>query len=143
MRRPFIEDCGGIDEQFHYAFDWDLYIRYLHHFPLVREIDELLVHFRLHDQSKTQSLSERFHIEERKIIQKLSIMPGYEGLYKTCRYKIQKEGWTEFLSSQSKKPISFLRKLAALIAQLPVYHDVSYSRQTLGAIKAFWEGREI
>ncbi|MEJ8842214.1 glycosyltransferase family 2 protein [Lacibacter sp. H375] len=143
MRRELIDVCGGIDEQFHYAFDWDLYIRYLYHFPVVKEIPELLVHFRLHDQSKTQSLSERFSIEEQKIIEKLYSLPGYEGIKDSCLYKIQKAKWTAFLSDQSRARRSFLLKCVAVLQQLPSHSKVSYSRQTAGAIKAFWQNREI
>lgn len=143
MCRKFIEQCGGIDEQFHYAFDWDLYIRYLYHAPVVKEIPELLVHFRLHEQSKTQSLSDRFLVEERKIIEKIRYLPGYDGLYKTCDYKIQKAGWTAFLSDQSKSSASFLKKCMAVLGQMNEYNRVSFSRQTAGAIKAFWKKKEI
>lgn len=143
MRRAFIEPCGGIDEQFHYAFDWDLYIRYLYHFPQVKEINELLVHFRLHESSKTQSLSERFSIEEQRIIEKISKLPGYERLYNTCLYKIQKTKWTEFLSQQSKSKHSFFKKSSAVLNHLFSYSLVSFSRQTLGAFRAFWQQREI
>jgi glycosyltransferase involved in cell wall biosynthesis len=143
MRRELIEKCSGIDEQFHYAFDWDLYIRYLYHFPNVKEIPDLLVHFRLHEQSKTGSLQEQFQIEERKIIEKISKLPGYDGLRKACNYKMQKTGWTAFLSGQSKRSSSFFKKCLAVIKKMPSYKTVSFSRQTAGAIKAFWQHREI
>jgi glycosyltransferase involved in cell wall biosynthesis len=143
MRRELLERCGGLDEHFHYAFDWDLYIRYLYHFPTVKEIPDLLVHFRLHEQSKTVSLQERFHAEEREIIEKLSDLSGYAGLRKVCDYKIQKTGWTAFLSEQSKSSTSFLEKSLAVAHMMPAYRSVSVSRQTAGAIKAFWQRREI
>ncbi len=139
MRKSLLEECGGIDEQFHYAFDWDLYIRYLYHAQVVKEIPDLLVHFRLHEQSKTQSVSERFLVEERKIIEKIRRLPGYDGLYKACNYKIQAAGWTAFLSEQSKKSSSFLQKCITVVAQMNKYSAVSFSRQTAGAIKAFWQ----
>ena len=138
-----MEPCGGIDEQFHYAFDWDLYIRYLYHSPVVQEIPDLLVHFRLHEQSKTQALSERFYIEERKIIEKIGLQAGFAGLHKACNYKIQKTGWTELLSHQSKLNSSFLQKSMQVLQQMPKYKKVSFSRQTAGAIKAFWQNREL
>jgi len=143
MKRAFIEECGGVDEHFHYAFDWDLYIRYLYHFPEVKEIDELLVHFRLHDQSKTQSLLHRFADEERKIIEKIYSLPGFDGIKDTCLYKIQKTNWTAYLSDLSKSDASFISKLTSVIGHLNNYKKVSYSRQTAGAIKAFLQGKQI
>ncbi len=143
MRKELLQKCGGIDEQFHYAFDWDLYIRYLYHAPLVKEIPDLLVHFRLHEQSKTQSLSERFYIEERKIIEKISRLADFARLHKACTYKIQKTEWTELLSYQSRLNSSFLQKSLQVLQQMPKYNKVSFSRQTAGAIKAFWQNQKI
>ncbi|HET9058239.1 MAG TPA: glycosyltransferase family 2 protein [Chitinophagaceae bacterium] len=143
MRRKLIAECGGIDEQFHYAFDWDLYIRCLYHFPGVKEIPDLLAHFRLHEYSKTQSSISRFAEEERCIIEKIYQLPGYDELRDTCFYKIQKSKWTFFLSEQSKSDKYFLKKCFAVIQQMPNYSKVSFGRQTAGAIRAFWEGRII
>jgi glycosyltransferase involved in cell wall biosynthesis len=143
MRRELISRCGGIDEQYHYAFDWDLYIRYLYHFPVVQEIDALLVHFRLHEQSKTQTTLAKFAEEERRIIEKIYALQGYDGLRNTCLYKMQKTGWTEFLSDLSKSDSSFFRKMSAVISNMWLFNKVSFSRQTAGALRAFWQGREI
>ncbi len=140
MRRGLIEKCGGIDERFHYAFDWDLYIRYLYHFPKVKEIDDLLIHFRLHHQSKTQSFLSRFADEEREIIEKIYELPGYNGIKDVCLYKIQKTNWTTYLSDLSKLDASFFSKLKFVLGHLNACKKVSYSRQTAGAIKAFWKG---
>ena len=143
MRRELIAQCGGIDEQFHFAFDWDLYIRYLYCFPNVKELDELLVHFRLHENSKTQLLRERFTIEEQKIIEKIYNLDGFPQLADACLYKIQKTNWTSFLSELSKSNISLLRKYLAVFKAMPNFHKVSYSRQTAGALKAFISGKAI
>ena len=143
MRRELLEKAGGIDENFHFAFDWDLYIRYLYHFPVVKEIPTLLVHFRLHENSKTESLSDRFTIEERKIIEKINSDPQFIGLHKEASYKIAKTNWTEFLSSQSKQKTSFLKKCMVVLKNMNAYSNVSFSRQTLGAIKAFLQKKEL
>jgi glycosyltransferase involved in cell wall biosynthesis len=143
LRRHFLEKCGGIDEHFQYAFDWDLYIRYLYQFPNVKEIDDLLVHFRLHDNSKTILMQERFMAEERMIIEKLYNLSGYESIKETCALKIQKTGWTSFLSDQSKIRISFFKKCINVLFHLHNFPKVSLSRQTVGAIRAFWMNRQI
>ncbi len=143
MRRELLEKAGGIDENFHFAFDWDLYIRYLYHFSVVKEIPTLLVHFRLHENSKTESLSDRFAIEERKIIEKINSTPQFIGLHKEASYKIAKTKWTDFLSIQSKQKTSFLNKCMALLKNMNAYSNVSFSRQTLGALKAFLQKKEL
>jgi glycosyltransferase involved in cell wall biosynthesis len=137
MRRELIKQCGGIDEQYHYSFDWDLYIRYLYHFSNVKELNDLLVHFRLHEDSKTQSMYEKFHLEQNLIIDKLSKTKGLEKLKTICDFKIQQLGWTTFLSDLSKSNISFSKKTMEVFKNLKQFDKVSYSRQTLGALKAF------
>lgn len=143
MRRDLVEKCGGIDEQFHYAFDWDLYIRYLYLFPNVKEIQDLLVHFRLHENSKTESASDNFQQEEREIIEKIATLPEFIDLHKACQYKIQKSGWTNFLSEESKSNRSFLQKCFHVMKAMPEYNLVSFTRQTLGAFNAFKKGEKI
>ena len=143
MRRELIEKCGGIDEQYHYSFDWDLYIRYLYHFPFVKEIPDLLVHFRLHDRSKTQSLLDLFELERRKIIEKLYTLPEYKKLHKSCRYKIEKTLWTEILSNTSKTENDFLSKCFYIFRLVPEFKKVAFTRQTLGALRAFWNKKAI
>jgi glycosyltransferase involved in cell wall biosynthesis len=143
MRRELITLCGGIDEQFHYAFDWDLYIRYLYFFSTVKEITDVLVHFRLHEDSKTQALHDRFAIEEREIIEKIYHLDAFPLLKETCSYKIQKAQWTSYLSDLSKSKAPFYKKVLAVLRTLQTYHKVSYSRQTAGALKAFLKGKVI
>lgn len=143
LRRALLDRCGGIDEQYHYAFDWDLYIRYLYNFPEVKEIPELLVHFRLHGQSKTQSLSERFAIEERKIIEKIAALPEYGLLHKSCRIKTEKTKWTALLADTSQAEQPFLKKLMRIMKAMPAYRSASFSRQTAGALKAFLQKRKL
>ncbi|MEP6951262.1 MAG: glycosyltransferase family 2 protein [Ginsengibacter sp.] len=144
LRRNLIERAGGIDENYHYSFDWDLYIRYLYHFPFVKEIPDLLVHFRLHNNSKTQSSIEKFLTEELQIIKKLSLLNEFTELHNACNLKIQKAEWTAFLSKQSRSTNSFTVKLLAVLRKMNSYQQhISYSRQTAGAIKAFWKQKEI
>jgi glycosyltransferase involved in cell wall biosynthesis len=143
LKRNLLKLAGGIDEQFHYAFDWDFYIRYLYQFNQVKEIPELLVHFRLHEQSKTQSLHENFAIEERKIIEKICTLKEFESLHPAGKLKIAKTGWTDYLSKLSITQASFFKKCLMVFKRLSEFKQVSYSRQTLGALKAFWSHKKI
>lgn len=141
MRRECVEVCGGIEEQFHYAFDWDLYIRYLYLFPNVKEISELLVHFRIHEGSKTKSLLSRFAEEERIIIEKLYKLNEYQRIRESCLYKIQKSKWTTFLSELSNSDLTFIKKFVSVLKNMQAHNKVSVSRQTIGALKAYLFGK--
>jgi hypothetical protein len=104
----------------------------------IKKISELIVNFRLHEKSKTQTSSLLFAEEERKIIEKIYYSSEYDSLKETCLYKIQKTNWTEFLSQQSKLPDFFYKKTLKVLLRLQEFKKVSYSLQTLGAIKAYW-----
>ncbi|GAB3317700.1 glycosyltransferase family 2 protein [Hymenobacter humi] len=59
----------GIDEQFHFTMDLDLWYRYLLRAGQSRIVlsDTLLTYFRLHESSKTVALSPRFEGDVRKV----------------------------------------------------------------------------
>lgn len=144
MKRLLLRASGGIDESFHFCFDWDLYIRYLYNFPVVKEIPELLVHFRLHEDSKTQTSAEKFEKDQQEIIEKLSRLSAYNHLHEACRYKIDKAAWTSFLSVQSKSASPFLLKFFSVITHLNSFgYEITWSRQTAGAVKAFLRKKTI
>ena len=68
-----INSLGGINTDLHYGMDLDLWFRYLLQFGQenIMLVDDLFAHFRLHDESKTVQLQERFRKEENLIWGKL------------------------------------------------------------------------
>ena len=60
----------GVNEQFHFTMDLDLWYRYLLQFGQQRVLlsDNLLTYFRLHEASKTVALSPRFAEDIRKVM---------------------------------------------------------------------------
>lgn len=60
----------GVDEQFHFTMDLDLWFRYLLRAGQSRILlsESLLTYFRLHEASKTVALSPRFDIDIRKVM---------------------------------------------------------------------------
>jgi glycosyltransferase involved in cell wall biosynthesis len=135
-RRTHFIDCMGVDEQFHYAFDWDLIIRYLYLFPEVKYISEELVFFRLHDASKTVSSIEKFHKEEALILDKIGNTQEFKGLYKTAVGRNVRRAWYETLEivkqDASKNKI---QKMGSIIAQCTNWPSQKVNRITLGALK--------
>ncbi len=72
LDRAKLELAGGLDPRFHFAFDLDMMIRYLHRFPRVRYLDDVLAHFRHHEASKTESQHLRFREDIETIMEKLA-----------------------------------------------------------------------
>ena len=74
-RTNIIRELGGIDLELHYVMDWDLWVRYLARYGQngVRQIDQLIAHYRHHPQAKTSAASEKFYQEAATIFRKLLV----------------------------------------------------------------------
>ncbi len=74
FRKEAWDEVGLLNEKLHYAMDREWWMRYLYHFGLdgIVKIENVLVNFRLHDQSKTISANEKFQIEHDTIFYLLS-----------------------------------------------------------------------
>ena len=145
LRKKLLEECGAIDEQFHYAFDWDLLIRYLYKFSSVKYLEDVLVNFRLHGDSKTVSVIDRFVDEEKRIIKKISSLPQFNGLHKSSNYKTKRTEWVDYLESTlADDQISSKNKVARIIANIKKQpKDLAVTRMTLGTIKKIVSGSNI
>lgn len=134
MLRENIEKCGGIDEQFNYAFDWDLLIRYLYLFPNISFLPEKLINFRYHQKSKTVTSFQNFVTEEIKILEKIAILPEFKGLHNSCRKRIASNNWMPVLKEISESNATRINKIFKIISKhkyifLPIW------RATLGSIR--------
>jgi len=60
-----LDRIGFLEESLHYTMDRELWLRYLLEFGLdgIRRIDNIVVNFRLHEQSKTLSFAQHFFHE--------------------------------------------------------------------------------
>lgn len=134
MRRELVEKSGGIDEQFHYAFDWDLLIRYLNLFPRVAFLPEKIINFRYHQASKTVSSQEKFADEEMQIIKKLSLLSQFKSLHKTCHKRIASKEWMPVLNQITQSSTTRINKILKILSK----HQICYLpiwRATLGSIR--------
>lgn len=60
LRMDIMKDVGFFKEEMHYCFDQDYMMRYLLHHNNVCYVNEVLANFRIHDNSKSVALSEKF-----------------------------------------------------------------------------------
>ena len=76
FRKEAWEKVGLLNEQLHYTMDREWWMRFLYVFGLVGivQIDDVLVNFRLHEDSKTVSSKEKFQIEHDTIFYILSTL---------------------------------------------------------------------
>lgn len=135
LRRKQIIDCGGIDEQFHYAFDWDLYIRYLSKYRRVSYIKDVLVYFRLHDESKTESSIEKFKEEEVLIIEKILRFKNYKDAKSAGKFRKERTKWYDIIERISKENKPKYIKIINILLKGIEKPKVRMNRITMGAIK--------
>ena len=81
-RRRVLSQLGGVCEELHYLMDAELWIRYLlkHGQSKVELVDDLLVDFRFHSDSKTVSRKHRFDLERWRLRSKLLEQLGASSL---------------------------------------------------------------
>ena len=136
FRRQGVIACGGIDEAYHYSFDWDLTIRYLGRFTRVNYLQDVLVHFRLHPQSKTVATWERFIQERYRILHKLSKTSSQSLIRTACRQQIRRQEWWDFLATiRDDRRRSRLLRALRLGAAVCCDPRVRLTRFTLGSIR--------
>ncbi|MEM9981419.1 MAG: hypothetical protein AAF734_02910, partial [Bacteroidota bacterium] len=82
FRKSVIDQVGPLNTQLNYLMDRDWWIRYLSLFGLsgIHQIEDLLVHFRLHDASKTVSQQAAFEQEKYSYFYALAVAAGYTQL---------------------------------------------------------------
>lgn len=135
LRRELLFKSDGIDEGFHYSFDWDLYIRYLSLFPKVNYTNRLLIHFRYHPASKTISMQEKFRQEEWLIVEKLSHQNYDKQLKKTAIVKWKGREWFPVLQSCiNKKNKNKVIRIYNIMSKVNKSNIILW-RSTAGAIK--------
>jgi glycosyltransferase involved in cell wall biosynthesis len=136
MRREKVIECGGIDASYQYSFDWDLTIRYLNLFPRVNYLSDVLVHFRLHPQSKTTSSWKRFMEERYRILHKLATTAPQFAMRAACRRQIRNLDWFEAVAAvrnnQQRPRLLRAIQLATVACLDP---QIRLTRFTLGAIR--------
>ena len=69
-KRSLYDRLGGLDESFHFALDYEYWVRFVFGGASVHFIDRPLSAYRLHDVSKTISSQEKFRSEEKRLREK-------------------------------------------------------------------------
>ncbi len=78
FRKSCFDKGGYLDEQFHYIMDKELWIRYLmqYGFNGLVKTKDLLAHFRVHDDSKTNNFQEKFKKETYSLYHSIASLNG-------------------------------------------------------------------
>ena len=141
FRTQRVRECGGIDRNFNYGFDWDLLIRYLSDNHRVFYSTSAGAIFRLHaasktmqETSKTESADNRFLQESHVIRLKLERTLS-ESLRRASVLGRQREPWNNYLVDMLDSPHQspFLLSLS-ILGQVLVKPRARCSTRTFGSI---------
>lgn len=86
-RRSIHNDIGFLNDQLHYGFDYDWFLRVLKNYRAVH-IRKILGYLRIHDQTKTTLHQPLFQQEYAKILNGREVSPFAKKMYKVRRYVI-------------------------------------------------------
>ncbi len=128
-----LKSISNIDESLHYCFDLDLYIRYYLKYPKTEYISSPLVHFRLHNNSKTVSFKTKFDLERAKILD--NITKETNTLSENILKVIKKEIWRIELKHSAEKNLSSFLSILIKIVSRP---SIRLNRYTIGFLKSFY-----
>ncbi len=140
-RREWIERCGGIDERFDLAFDYDLLLRFLSLEPRIDYAPEILAHFRLHPSSKTCARAAGFGPEREMILENLAAREDLPRLRNPCLHRLrQLRWWREVDRSVNHVDQPRLSRAVRLALRAVADPEMRMNRFTLGAIRRILYG---
>ena len=136
LRLSGLRECGGINSNLHYVFDWEMIIRYLASHGTVSYTSNTLAHFRLHDASKTVSLPERFETERLLALALLRDHCVSAEVRAAADLRYRHKAWSRLLETQIQNAQTdrwwAMARIMLMTLQDPT---VRLSRMTFGAIK--------
>lgn len=139
LRLDIVKEIGGINETYHYCFDYELMIRYFQKPRRVSYTNLVIAKFRWHEESKSVAQVEKFSHEMNQIHQSILQAPQYafihEKLEKRLRYFEKGKTWNNYIQTViDSRP----RIIAILILAFSTLNDPvnRINRAFLGRIKA-------
>jgi glycosyltransferase involved in cell wall biosynthesis len=93
FRKSVWNAIGNLNEEFHFVMDKEWWIRYLFHYGLkgIAKDDQMLVNFRVHNNSKTGSQLERFSEETNDLFYSLFLSGNLENAERLSILKVKRK----------------------------------------------------
>jgi glycosyltransferase involved in cell wall biosynthesis len=135
LRPELMRTVGGIDERLHYALDYDLLIRYLHHFPDIEYVERPIAMFRLHGDAKTSSSPDEFGLDRLMANRKYLSDPTYKSLHEWCAKALRTGTLMHHLNQIARSSEPRLIKASRIIAGMLRDPAVWLARPAVGALK--------
>jgi glycosyltransferase involved in cell wall biosynthesis len=143
MKRELLKKCGGIREDYNYCFDREMLVRYLYFYPRVKYTEQILVHFRLHEASKTVSSHNKFVEEGDRLFEDVLKNTELIKLHQAAGLSISCKQWSDFLKEVRVSDKNSLQKIGQILSNINSHpKKASYIRMTAGAIKRILNGAD-
>lgn len=133
LKRALLEGMT-LDEQLHYCFDTDLVLRLLEKKPVVVYSDRVLVHFRLHPESKTQTLRHHFEKEFAQIHERYTRHPD-PVIAADARRLVDETNWRNFVNDLRLVAAPKWQKAKILLRGMAQQPATRLNRFSLGALR--------
>lgn len=144
FRRDAALLSGGMDEEMHFAFDPDFFVRYLHAFPRVTYVGEMLGWFRQHEDAKTAAFRQRFLPERMRTIRKIRGDSKWASLKTDADYAERKYQWWIRLADIVNSPIRSTRLRAfRILVNSGIDPTIRWDYVTRRSVKKLLKGSEI
>lgn len=130
-----LRKIGNLDDSFNFTFDLDLVIRYVTIFPRIIYVNAFIAKFRLHRNSKTVSLQDKFHEERLLIYRKLLSDPRYARLHEFCNRRLRAYTWWDRLAAIRNSDESRFLKAIQIIIAMCEDPKARFSRLSAGALR--------
>jgi glycosyltransferase involved in cell wall biosynthesis len=133
FKREIIQNVK-LSKKLHYCFDTEMILNILEKGPAIKYIDDILVNFRLHQDSKTMSSQLKFE-EEFNDIYISHMNCENKKISKMARYYVETIAWQKLLFNLRKRKLSKFQKFRIVIKGV-INHPISrLNRFTLGWFK--------
>ncbi|HET7117475.1 MAG TPA: glycosyltransferase family 2 protein [Hanamia sp.] len=135
LRMDHIKETGFFNEQLHFCFDQEYMMRYLMKYSIVCYVDEVLAHFRMHENSKSVSLAEKFAWDFRQMYKNFWLMQKDDLLKQKAKRKYLEYEWPLLngsINKEGRSRFTNFSKALKVILQDPVHR---LNKDSIGWLK--------
>lgn len=142
MRLNEVKATSPFREDYHFCFDYDFMLRHLVKHSSVKYIDKTIARFRIHNDSKTVSQSEKFNLDLKKIYHDFYISQKGSPYFNLAKRKSHLFDWSILYKDIRKKNKSRLASFAALLIAMAKDPKYRISKDSFGNLKHVLFGKD-
>lgn len=136
FKKSFMDLLPKFSVYMHYHFDWDYTLRYLSLLPKITYLNIVLVHFRVHPESKTISVQYKFGYETEICYKNLfNFLEENNKLKYQTKIKFEKIKWNSKIQILIEAGGYNINTLKHILGQIIIAPRYRFTRFTLGQLR--------